>query len=47
MRIRPVLLVVDMQSGFCAGGGTFHQFGFNTKPYREILKGSFWLGLHR
>lgn len=37
MKIRPILLVVDMQNGFCAEGGTFDKFGFNIKPYREIV----------
>jgi ureidoacrylate peracid hydrolase len=37
MKIRPILLVVDMQNGFCAEGGTFDKFGFNIKPYREII----------
>lgn len=37
MKIRPVLLVVDMQNGFCAPGGTFDKFGFNIQPYREII----------
>lgn len=37
MNIRPVLLVVDMQNGFCSVGGTFDKFGFNIKPYRAII----------
>lgn len=37
MNIRPILLVVDMQNGFCAEGGTFNKFGFNIQPYREII----------
>lgn len=37
MKIRPVLLIVDMQNGFCAKGGTFDKFGFNITPYREII----------
>jgi ureidoacrylate peracid hydrolase len=37
MKIRPILLVVDMQNGFCAEGGTFNKFGFNIEPYREII----------
>jgi ureidoacrylate peracid hydrolase len=37
MKIRPVFLVVDMQNGFCAPGGTFDKFGFNIKSYREII----------
>lgn len=35
--IKAVLLVVDMQNGFCARGGTFDRFGFNVKPYRKII----------
>ena len=37
MIIRPVLLVVDMQNGFCGLGGTFDQFGFDIAPYRKII----------
>lgn len=37
MEIKPVLLVVDMQNGFCGIGGSFDKFGFNIKPYREII----------
>ncbi|MEQ9618544.1 MAG: isochorismatase family cysteine hydrolase [Deltaproteobacteria bacterium] len=37
MHIRPVLLVVDMQNGFCGIGGSFDKFGFNIKPYRDII----------
>lgn len=37
MRIRPVLLVVDMQNGFCAPQGTFDKFGFDIQPYRRII----------
>ncbi len=37
MIIKPVLLVVDMQNGFCGVGGTFDQFGFNIAPYRAII----------
>lgn len=37
MIIRPVLLVVDMQNGFCGVGGTFDKFGFNIAPYRAII----------
>jgi len=35
--IRPVLLVVDMQNGFCGAGGTFDKFGFNIASYRAII----------
>jgi len=37
VNIRPVLLVVDMQNGFCGLGGTFDKFGFNIGPYRAII----------
>ena len=37
MKINPVLLVVDMQNGFCSKGGSFVKFGFNIKPYRAII----------
>jgi ureidoacrylate peracid hydrolase len=37
MEINPVLLVVDMQNGFCGIGGSFDQFGFNIQPYRAII----------
>lgn len=37
MIIRPVLLVVDMQNGFCGIGGTFDKFGFNITHYRAII----------
>jgi ureidoacrylate peracid hydrolase len=37
MEIKPVLLIVDMQNGFCGVGGSFDKFGFNIKPYREII----------
>jgi ureidoacrylate peracid hydrolase len=37
MEIHPVLLVVDMQNGFCGTGGSYDQFGFNIKPYRAII----------
>ncbi len=37
MNLRAVLLVVDMQNGFCGLGGTFDKFGFNIKSYRQII----------
>ena len=37
MNIKPVLLVVDMQNGFCGIGGSFDKFGFDIKPYRSII----------
>ena len=32
MQIKPILLVVDMQNGFCGLRGSFDKFGFNIKP---------------
>lgn len=37
MEIKAVLLVVDMQNGFCGVGGSFDKFGFNIAPYRDII----------
>lgn len=37
MEIKPILLVVDMQNGFCGVNGSFDKFGFNIKPYRAII----------
>jgi ureidoacrylate peracid hydrolase len=37
MEIKPILLVVDMQNGFCGVSGSFDKFGFNIKPYRKII----------
>lgn len=37
MQIKPVLLVVDMQNGFCGVDGSFDKFGFNIEPYRAII----------
>jgi ureidoacrylate peracid hydrolase len=37
MNIKPVLLVVDLQNGFCGIGGSFDKFGFDIKPYRSII----------
>ncbi|TFG76364.1 MAG: cysteine hydrolase [Thermodesulfobacteriales bacterium] len=37
MQIKPILLVVDMQNGFCGLRGSFDKFGFNIKPYRAII----------
>lgn len=37
MEIKAVLLVVDMQNGFCGVGGSFDKFGFNIAPYRAII----------
>jgi len=37
VEISPVLLVIDMQNGFCGSGGTFDKFGFNIQDYRAII----------
>lgn len=37
MITRAVLLIVDMQNGFCSPGGTFEKFSFNILPYRAII----------
>ncbi|MEX0998357.1 MAG: cysteine hydrolase [Thermodesulfobacteriota bacterium] len=37
MQIKPILLVVDMQNGFCGKRGSFDKFGFNIEPYRAII----------
>ena len=33
----PALIVVDMQNGFVAKGGSYDRLGMNTPPYREII----------
>ena len=33
----PVLLVLDMQNGFCAHGGSYEKSGANISLYREII----------
>jgi ureidoacrylate peracid hydrolase len=33
----PTLIVVDMQNGFVANGGSYDRLGMNTPPYREII----------
>ena len=34
----PVLLVMDMQNGFCAHGGSYEKSGANISLYREIIR---------
>jgi len=36
-RISMGLIVVDMQNGFVAKGGSYDRLGMNTPPYREII----------
>jgi ureidoacrylate peracid hydrolase len=36
-RISVGLIVVDMQNGFVAKGGSYDKLGMNTPPYREII----------
>jgi ureidoacrylate peracid hydrolase len=36
-RISMGLVVVDMQNGFVAKGGSYDQLGMNTPSYREII----------
>jgi len=36
-RISMGLIVVDMQNGFVAKGGSYDKLGMNTPPYREII----------
>jgi ureidoacrylate peracid hydrolase len=33
----PTLIVVDMQNGFVAKGGSYDRLGMNTPLYREII----------
>ena len=33
----PALIIVDMQNGFVAKGGSYDRLGMNTPPYREII----------
>jgi ureidoacrylate peracid hydrolase len=35
--MRPVLLVIDMQNGFCHPEGSYRRLGVDVKPYRAIL----------
>jgi ureidoacrylate peracid hydrolase len=35
--ITPALIVVDMQNGFVAKGGSYDKIGMNTAPFREII----------
>jgi len=36
-RVTPALIVVDMQNGFVAKGGSYDKLGMNTTQYREII----------
>jgi ureidoacrylate peracid hydrolase len=36
-RISMGLVVVDMQNGFVAKGGSYDRLGMNTPPYRAII----------
>ncbi|MGN6633307.1 MAG: isochorismatase family protein, partial [Nitrososphaeraceae archaeon] len=33
----PALVVIDMQNGFVAKGGSYDKIGYNTTLYREII----------
>ena len=35
--IVPALIVVDMQNGFVAKGGSYDKLGMNTSNYRDII----------
>ena len=35
--VAPALVVVDMQNGFVARGGSYDKLGMNTSNYREII----------
>ena len=35
--VTPALIVVDMQNGFVAKGGSSDKIGMNTALYREII----------
>jgi len=35
--ITPALIVVDMQNGFVAKGGSYDKIGMNTTLFREII----------
>lgn len=37
VRIRPALLVIDVQNCFAAPGGSFDELGYDITPYREVL----------
>ena len=36
-KFHPVLVVIDMQNGFCAPGGSYGKFGADLTLYREII----------
>jgi ureidoacrylate peracid hydrolase len=35
--MRPALMVVDMQNGFCANGGSYDLLGYDVERYRSII----------
>lgn len=35
--MRPVLLVIDMQNGFCHPEGSYRRLGLDIKPYRAVI----------
>ncbi|MBI4565602.1 MAG: cysteine hydrolase [Planctomycetes bacterium] len=37
MTTRPVLMIIDMQNGFCHPAGSFSKFGFNVAAYRAVI----------
>ena len=37
IRVNMGLIVVDMQNGFVAKGGSYDKLGMNTPAYREII----------
>lgn len=36
-KFHPVLVVIDMQNGFCAQGGSYERFGADINMYRKIV----------
>lgn len=36
-KFHPALVVIDMQNGFCAPGGSYERFGADISIYREII----------
>ena len=36
-KFHPVLVVIDMQNGFCAHGGSYEKFGADINIYRKII----------
>jgi ureidoacrylate peracid hydrolase len=37
INIKPALTIIDMQNGFMADGGSFHQLGLATSKYKRII----------